>query len=190
MSVKVLLFAGSNRAGSFNVKLAQAANKILADNGALTTMISLADYPLPILDEDWHKENGDPANALKLARQFAAHDAVFIAAPEYNSSITPLLKNTLDWLSVIKADPKPYAGLTVALGAASPGALGGIRGLYHLRSVLMNVGAQIITEQAAVSNAGNAFGDDGLPSNERTLGMLQSTCKALIAHATPGRARG
>lgn len=190
MSVKVLLMAGSNRTGSFNMQLVQAANKVLADNGALTTVVSLADYPLPIIDQDLHAANGDPANAVKLAKQMAAHDALFVASPEYNSSIPPLLKNAIDWLSVLKADVKPYAGLTVALGAASNGNLGGIRGLYHLRSVLMNVGAQIITEQIAVSGAASAFGNDGLPTNERTLSMLQTTCKSLMAHATPGRGRG
>lgn len=187
MTPKVLLFAGSNRSGSFNVTLAQAAQKVLTEMDAQTTMISLADYPLPILDEDLHKEKGTPDSAIKLARLFVAHDALFIAAPEYNSSITPLLKNTLDWVSVTKSEGKPYAGLTVGLGAASNGALGGIRGLYHVRSVLMNVGAQVVTEQAAISGAKDAFGEDGLPTNNRQLSMLKSTCRALLDFATTGR---
>lgn len=187
MAIKVLLMAGSIRSGSYNAQLAQAANKVLAGQGAETTMISLADYPMPILDEDLNREQGTPETVSKLARMFAAHDAMFIAAPEYNSSITPLLKNTIDWVSIAKPDVKPYTGLTVALGAASPGGLGGIRGLYHLRSVLMNVGAQIITEQCAVSRAKDAFGDDGMPKDERTLGMLQKTCRSLLEHALEGR---
>lgn len=189
MPARILIFAGSIRSGSFNVSLAQAANKVLAEMGAETTMISLADYPLPIVDEDLKNEQGLPENATKLARLFAAHDGMFIASPEYNSSIPPLLKNTLDWVSLVRGDVKPYAGLTVALGAASNGALGGIRGLYHLRSVLMNVGAQIVTEQAAISGAGSAFGEDGLPTNERQRGMLENTCRSLLEHATEGRGR-
>ncbi len=193
MAAKVLIFSGSVRSGSFNTQLAKAAVKQLVESGAEVTEISLGDYPLPIFDEDLKVEKGLPENAIKLAKLFQAHDAAFIVCPEYNSSITPLLKNVLDWVSVTKSDGrndlKPYPGLTVALGAASPGALGGIRGLYHVRSVLMNVGAQIITEQCSVSNAGSGFGDDGMPSNERQLGMLKSTCRALLEQATAGRGR-
>ena len=162
---------------------------LLADMGAETTMISLADYPLPIVDEDLKNDKGVPENALKLARLFAAHDGLFIAAPEYNSSIPPLLKNVLDWVSLVPGDVKPYAGLMVALGAASNGALGGIRGLYHVRSVLMNVGAHIVTDQAGISGAASAFGEDGLPSNERQRAMLEKTCRSLLEHTTEGRGR-
>lgn len=189
MPAKILLVSGSVRTGSFNVALAQAASKMLAEMGAETTMISLGDYPLPLMDEDLKIEKGIPENALKLARQFAAHDGLFIASPEYNSSIAPLLKNALDWVSVAPKDIKAYSGLTVALGAATNGALGGIRGLYHLRSVLMNVGAQIVTEQAAVGRAATAFGDDGLPTEERPHKMLQDTCRSLMEHLTEGRGR-
>ena len=189
MSAKILIFAGSIRSGSFNVSLAQAANQMLVQMGAETTMISLIDYPLPIVDEDLKQSEGVPDNAVNLARRFAANDGLFIASPEYNSSIPPLLKNTLDWVSLAPREIKPYAGLTVALGAASNGALGGIRGLYHLRSVLMNVGAQIITEQAAISRAATAFADNGLPSDERQYAMLERTCRSLLDHATPGRGR-
>lgn len=189
MPTRVLLFAGSVRSGSFNVSLAQAANKVLAGMGAETTMISLGDYALPLLDEDLKLEKGPPENAIKLARQFAGHDALFIASPEYNASIPPLLKNALDWVSVVPKDIKPYSGLTVALGAASGGSLGGIRGLYHLRAVLMNVGAQIVTEQAAISHAASAFGKDGLPTNERQHKMLENTCRSLLENATEGRGR-
>lgn len=189
MPAKVLLFAGSVRSGSFNVSLAQAANKVLAEMGAETTMISLGDYPLPLVDEDLKNEKGVPESAIRLARQFAAHDGLFIASPEYNSSIPPLVKNAIDWVSLAPRDIKAYAGLTVALGAASNGALGGIRGLYHLRSVLMNVGAQIVTEQAGISRAATAFGEDGLPADERQLKMLQNTCRSLLENLTEGRGR-
>lgn len=189
MPLRILVFAGSIRSGSFNVALAQAANKVLAEMGAETTMISLGDYALPLVDEDLKSDRGVPENAVKLARRLAAHDGLFIASPEYNSSIPPLLKNAVDWISLAPRDIKPYAGLTVALGAASNGALGGIRGLYHLRSVLMNVGAQIITEQAGISRAASAFGEDGLPVDERQRGMLENTCRSLLENATEGRGR-
>ncbi|TCD16392.1 NADPH-dependent FMN reductase [Oricola cellulosilytica] len=190
---KVLVFAGSTRSGSFNRQLAEAAMKTLVQMEADVTMISLADYPLPLVDEDLKKEKGVPENAVRLARFFASHDAAFIASPEYNSSIPPLLKNTIDWVSLVKSDGsgpvKPYAGLTIALGAASDGALGGIRGLYHLRSVLMNVGAQIVTEQCSVSRASKAFGEDGMLADERLASKLKSACRALLDHSISRRAR-
>ncbi|MEN0002452.1 MAG: NAD(P)H-dependent oxidoreductase, partial [Pseudomonadota bacterium] len=100
-----------------------------------------------------------------------------------------LLKNTIDWLSVVKDEPKPFEGITVALGAASPGGFGGIRGLYHLRAVLMNVGAQIITEQAAVPRAKSAFDDEGKLTDERAKSMLEKACRSLMEMALEGRGR-
>ncbi|KAG1650063.1 Quinone reductase [Nymphon striatum] len=186
-------YQGSIRNGSFNVKLAKSAMKNLAETGAEVTYISLSDYPLPIFDQDLIDDKGLPENVIKLARLFQAHDGAFIACPEYNSSITPLLKNVLDWVSVAKVDGniqlKPYPGLVVALGSASPGALGGIRGLYHVRSVLMNVGAQIVTEQCAISNAASAFDDEGMPKDERQLNMLNNVCRSLLENVTVGRGR-
>ncbi len=193
MAAKILVFSGSIRTGSFNTKLAKAAIKVLAEQGAEVTEISLADYPLPIMDEDLEAEKGVPENAVKLARLFQAHDGLFIACPEYNASIPPLLKNTLDWISRVKSssdgDIKPYPGLHVGLGAASPGALGGMRGLYHVRAVLMTVGTQVVSEQASISAAHNAFGDDDMPKDERQLNALKSTCGSLLQHATEGRGR-
>ena len=189
MPAKVLIVSGSVRSGSFNVALSQAANKVLAGMGAETTMISLHDYPLPLLDEDLRKDKGLPDNAIKLARQLAAHDGLFLASPEYNSSIPPLLKNTIDWISLVPRDIRPFAGLTVALGSASNGALGGVRGLYHLRSVVMNVGAQIVTEQVSISGAATAFGDDGLPTDDRQRQKLENACRSLLENLTEGRAR-
>ncbi|MEM5502860.1 NAD(P)H-dependent oxidoreductase [Ahrensia kielensis] len=193
MNAKILVFSGSLRTGSYNTQLAKAAIKILSAEGAEVTEITLADYPLPILDADLLENDGAPENAVKLAQLFQVHDGLFIACPEYNSSIPPLLKNVLDWVSVTKSDGthdlKPYAGLTVALGSASPGALGGIRGLYHVRSVLMNVGTQIITEQCSVANAGKSFAEDGMPSDERTLSLLKKTCRSLLERVTVGRGR-
>ncbi|MEL6201116.1 MAG: NAD(P)H-dependent oxidoreductase [Pseudomonadota bacterium] len=187
--MKVLIFAGSTRAGSLNVKLAKAAMKALAEAGAETTYINLADYPMPIFDDDLKAESGIPTNATKLAQLVTSHDALFVASPEYNSSVSPLLKNTIDWLSVISTKPKPFPGITVALGAASPGSLGGVRGLYHLRSIFMNVGAQVITEQSIVPNANKAFDEDGNVADERTLSFLQAACRSLMELALDGRGR-
>lgn len=193
MTPKILVFAGSNRSGSFSRKLARAAAKTLALMEAEVTMIALADYPLPLLDEDLKKDKGVPENAVKLARMFAAHDALFVASPEYNASISPLLKNAIDWIGLVSSDGsrsvRPFDGLTVALGSVSGDHLGGVRGVDHLRAVLMHVGAQIVSEQCPVPHAERAFGEDGMPSGEREAAALKRACRALIDHCTPGRAR-
>lgn len=186
MTPRILVLPGSNRSGSFNASLAAAASVELAGQGADVSRISLVDYPLPLVDENLKNETGIPENAMKLGRLIAAHDGVFLCCPEYNSSIPPLLKNMIDWVSLITKDGdrrfKPWAGRYVALGSASNGKLGGIRGLYHVRSVMVNVGTQVISEQCAVSGAAEAFDADGRLKDERTNAMLANTCKSLIRH--------
>lgn len=187
MTARILVFAGSIRTGAFSGQMADAAEKELTRQGAKVTRITLADYQLPIMNEDLEAEEGIPENAMKLGRLFAEHDGLMICSPEYNASIPPLLKNTVDWISRISRDGdkplKPYAGLTVGLCSTSNGAFAGMRGLYHLRAVLMNVGTQIVTEQCSVGGAADAFNDDGTLKNERQAKMLTAVCKSLIAHS-------
>lgn len=185
-AARILVFAGSIRTGAFSGHMADAAAKELARQGAEVTRISLADYPLPIMDEDLQAEKGIPENAMKLGRLFAAQSGVLICSPEYNASIPPLLKNTLDWISRISHDAdkvlKPYAGLTAGLCSTSNGQFAGMRGLYHLRAVLMAVGAQVTTEQCSVSGAASAFETDGTLKDERSHRMLSQVCQSLIEH--------
>ncbi|TXR50179.1 NADPH-dependent FMN reductase [Phyllobacterium endophyticum] len=186
MLPRILVFAGSNRTGAYSGKVANVALRTLIELGAEVTHISLVDYPLPLMDQDLEKEKGIPDNAMKLGRLFSAHDGILIASPEYNSSIPPLLKNTIDWVSRISRDGdrplKPYSGKLVALCSSSEGNFGGARGLYHLRSVMMNVGTQIITEQCSVVHAHEAFAEDGSFTDERTLKSMQRVCQSLIDH--------
>lgn len=186
MATKILVFAGSNRAGSYNARLSMAAAKELAILGADVTRISLTDYPIPLFDENLKQDKGIPEHALKLGRLVAAHQGVFICSPEYNSSVTPLLKNTIDWLSVISTDGdaplKPWKGRVVALGSASNGQLGGVRGLYHLRSIMMNVGTQIVTEQCSVSKASSLLGENGELDDAATAEKLRAVCASLYNH--------
>ncbi|PRD53075.1 NADPH-dependent FMN reductase [Phyllobacterium myrsinacearum] len=193
MLPKILVFAGSNRTGAFSGQVADVATRTLAALGAEVTRIALIDYPLPIMDQDLEKEKGIPENAVKLGRLFAAHDGILIASPEYNSSIPPLLKNTIDWVSRISRDGekplRPYAGKIVALCSSSDGNFAGIRGLYHLRSVLMNVGTQIISEQCSVAHAHEAFADDGSFHDERTTRAMERVCQALIDHTRLAKSR-
>tara|TARA_R110002020_G_scaffold255539_1_gene469297 strand:- start:689 stop:1270 length:582 start_codon:yes stop_codon:yes gene_type:complete len=186
MNPKILVIPGSNRSGSFNASLAAAASVELARQGADVSRISLIDYPLPIVDADLKARSGIPDNAMKLGRLIAAQDGVFLCCPEYNSSIPPLLKNMIDWVSLISKDGdrpfKPWAGRFVALGSASDGKFAGIRGLYHVRSVMMNVGTQVISEQCSVGLAADAFDEDGRLKDERTQTMLVNACKSLLTH--------
>lgn len=136
--VRILVLSGSIRAGSYNTQLAGLVAKHAALADARVTQISLADYPMPIFDQDLEKEKGLPDAARKLKAQFQRHNGVFIASPEYNTAVTPLLKNTLDWVSRQseqgEAPASAYKDRVFALGAASPGALGGMRGLMGLRT--------------------------------------------------------
>lgn len=188
MTPRILVFAGSIRSGAFSGQTADIAQKTLALQGAEVTRISLADYPLPIMDQDLEKEQGVPENAQKLGAMIAAQDGLLIASPEYNASIPPLLKNTIDWVSRIRRDANgntlaPFAGKVAGLCSSSDGNLAGIRGLYHLRAVLMNCQVEVITPQCSVARAGDAFDDQGNLKDERAQKMMDKVCMTLIERA-------
>jgi chromate reductase len=159
---KILVFAGSIRTASFNARLAALATKELALLNADATRISLVDFPLPLYDGDSEAASGPPQNAVKLKRLFVIHHGVFITSPEYNASITPLLKNTLDWISRVREAQEPplaaFKRRVFALGAASNGTYGGYRSLIALRHVLeLGCGALVLPDQVAIRNAASAF---------------------------------
>lgn len=184
---RVLVFPGSNRAGAYSGKVADAAALELAKLECDVTRISLIDYSLPIMDEDLQRLEGIPENAMKLGRLFAAHDGILIASPEYNGSIPPLLKNTIDWVSRISRDGdkalKPYAGKVAGLCSSSAGHFAGILALSHLRPVLVRLGVQVISEQLSVPDAGTAFNADGSFKDERARANLIKVCSALAGQA-------
>ena len=185
---RILVFAGSLRTGSFNEKLARAAVPAIQTAGGRATKITLGDYPLPIYDADLEAENGVPDNARRLANHFLAHQGIFIAAPEYNAGPTPLLKNAIDWVSRVKVEGgpafAPFRDRVFALGAASPGGLGGYRGLMQLRQSLeLQLTATVIPEMVSVPGAGNAFAEDGTLTAERPAGMLTKVAKVLVETA-------
>lgn len=164
---KILAFAGSLRHDSWNRKLIHVAAEVTRAAGAEVTLIDLADYPLPLMDEDLESREGLPANAQRLKALFKAHDALLVASPEYNSSVPPLVKNTLDWVSRAwqgESGLAPYQGKVAALLAASPGAFGGMRMLPHLRQILNALGVLVLPGQFSLAHADSAFDDaDGLP---------------------------
>ena len=128
--IRILTFAGSARRDSFNKKLAALGAAMARELGAEVTLVDLADYPMPLYDGDLEASEGLPQNAVKLRAMMIEHDALLLATPEYNGSITPLLKNTIDWTSRASDDIgmlAGYRGKVAGLMAASPGALGGLR---------------------------------------------------------------
>jgi chromate reductase, NAD(P)H dehydrogenase (quinone) len=161
---KILVIPGSLRSGSHNVRLAALAAKEIALAEGEVTRISLEDYPLPLFDADLPARSGLPLAAVQLKKMIAAHHGVFITSPEYSASVTPLLKNAIDWVSRVREGGEPtYAAFknrAYALGAASRSAGGGLRSLMALRQILeLGCGALVIPEQVSVPGAEEAFDD-------------------------------
>ena len=196
MTPRILVFAGSIRSGAYSGKTADAAQRELALAGAEVTRISLADYPLPIMDEDLERERGVPENAVKLARLFAAHDGILIATPEYNGSMPPLLKNAIDWISRVKSDGgrplRPLPGRLVAICSSSDGHFAGIRSAAHLRTVLSHIQMEAISPQCSIPYGKDAFDADGNFREERHAKSMKRVCESLIgmARALSRRAEG
>jgi chromate reductase, NAD(P)H dehydrogenase (quinone) len=163
-AAKILVIPGSLRSSSYNGRLAALAAKELALADADVTRISLVDYPLPLFDTEMTAEAATPQNAVLLRRMLEAHQGVFVTSPEYSASVTPLVKNTIDWLSRPRSRGEPayevFKDRVFAIGAASAGADGGVRSLMALRQILeLGCGALVIPEQITVANAAEAFDD-------------------------------
>ena len=183
---RVLAFAGSQRAGSFNRQLVQIAAEGARLAGAELTLINLADYSLPLFDQDLEASAGPPENAVRLKKLFIEHQGLLIASPEYNSSVTALLKNTIDWISrSTPGEPAlaAFQGKVASLLSASPGALGGLRGLVHLRAILGNIGVVVLPEQIAVPKAHEAFADDGSLKDTALQARVRNVGKVLAETA-------
>jgi chromate reductase, NAD(P)H dehydrogenase (quinone) len=163
-TIKILAFAGSARQDSFNKKLVKIAAGGATLAGAAVTYLDFRDLPLPLFDEDFESAAGLPENVYKLKAMLKAHQGWLIACPEYNSSITPLLKNAIDWASRPAANETSlecFKDKVAGLMSASPGALGGLRGLVHVRSILGNIGVLVLPDQVAIGKANQAFDEHG-----------------------------
>lgn len=174
---KILALAGSTRAGSVNKKLLGVAATAARDAGAEVTVVDLRDLALPLYDGDFEESNGLPEGAKKLKALMKSHHGLLLACPEYNSSISPALKNAIDWASRKEQGEKPleaFTGKVAALISASPGALGGLRGLVTVRSILGNIGVLVLPEQVSVSKAHEAFAEDGSLTDAKRLASVKS----------------
>ena len=177
-SSKVLAFSGSARRESFNKKLLAVAVQAVRDAGAEVTLIDLNDYAMPLYDGDWEEAKGMPGAATRLVELIGKHDALLIASPEYNSMITPLLKNTIDWCT--RGDENPFEGKIAAVVSASPGALGGIRSLKMAQQLLLHLGCHIVPGNTMLPQAHKAFDADGALTDERTARSVKALAGALV----------
>jgi chromate reductase len=182
---KILVIPGSLRTGSHNARLAALAAKELTLLDAEVTRISLEDYELPLFDADLAAASGPPAAALRLRQTLISHRGVFISSPEYSASITPLLKNAIDWVSRVRERGEPsyaaFKGRVFALGSATSGSGGGIRSLMALRQILeLGCGALVIPEQVSVPRAELAFDDNDNLKDEALAAALRASMRRLV----------
>ena len=187
MMSRILAFAASTRSESFNKKLVAITAQGARQAGAEVTLIDLKDFPLPLFDQDLEAEQGMPENGKKLKKLFNDHDGLLIASPEHNGSFPAILKNAIDWVSrPAPGEPSlaAFRGKVATLMSASPGALGGLRGLVHVRSILGNIGVIVLPDEIAVAKAHEAFQPDGsLVDPKRQAGVegLGKTLASFLA---------
>ena len=186
--MRLLFFAGSTRDESFNQKLAALSHHIAEANGIEAVLVDLKDYPMPIYNGDLEAKEGPPEGARAFKALLGEYQGVFIASPEYNSSVTPLLKNTLDWVTRVRA--KGETGLEVfksrvfAISGASPGYYGTMRSLLHLRQILaVGMGATVIPQQIALPRAMDAFEADGSLKDKAQQDLCKSVVEAFAVAA-------
>ncbi len=174
---KVLGFSGSTREASYHKKLVKIALAGAKAAGAETTYLDLRDLGLPIYDEDLEKSSGQPEGAKRLKELMMSHDGLLIASPEYNSSVSGALKNAIDWASRTSPGEAPLAAFNdkvCAIMACSPGAMGGIRGLVHLRAILGNINVIMLPQQVAVMKVGEAFDETGNLKDAKQRGSVEN----------------
>jgi len=184
MSAKIIFLAGSTRKDSMNKRLARHAYEIAREKGADATFVDLKDFSMPIYNGDDEMESGLPENAIRLKKLFVEHRGFFIASPEYNSSFSPLLKNSLDWISrPSEENEKPlvaFSGKVAALSAAAGGHYGGLRGLVPLRMMLGNIQVNVLPQQVVIPYSGKAFNEEGILEDENSIELIDSLVAQLI----------
>lgn len=183
---KLLVFAGSTRAQSFNRRLAHVASQVATGLGAEVTLLELGTLDIPLYNADL-EARGTPSDVIRLKQLMLEHPGWVICSPEYNGSYTALLKNTLDWASSpVKGDPewsrgmRSFTGKVVGLLSASPGALGGLRSLGHLAPLLRNLQCWVAPQQFALGQASNAFDTDGQLIDEKHRSSVKAVVEQVL----------
>jgi len=181
---KIAVIVGSTREGSFNRALGSLAIKALEAQGATVADVDLAAFDLPLYSAALEAD-AFPADAQRLKQLFAAQDGLLFVSPEYNGSVTPLLKNAIDWASRPTGEESlvalsAYRGKAAAIMSASISPFGGLRGLMHLRQILSTIQMLVIPEQVLVPNAHAAFGEDGVLKEALPATLVDMTAARLV----------
>lgn len=181
--VKVLAFAGSTRKASVNKKLVVEAADIVCQMQASVVVVDLMDYPIPFYDEDLEKKEGMPIKAKQLRQLMVESDIILIASPEYNGSLSAVLKNAIDWASRSEnggGSREAFKGKKFVIMSAAPGSGGGARGLVHLRTIIENIGGTVLSQQIVVPNAYNAFDEQGQLKDEKIKREIEQVLHTAI----------
>lgn len=188
--MKLLVFAGSTRADSYNRKLAREVVGLAGPKAQVVTHLELSDFDLPLYSADLEAHARPPAQ-VRLKEIFADHDGWIICTPEYNASYPPLLKNVIDWVtSPVKGDPvwgdefRASRGKVVGMLSASPGALGGLRAQSHLAPLLLNIKCWVAPTNHALGKAADAFDAEGRLVNDKARQSVEAVVDQVIAAAT------
>ena len=181
---RILAFAGATRTQSFNKRLIRLGAEAAHRAGAEVTLVDLRDFPMPLYDGDLEASEGLPPMTRELKRLMVDHDGFLLSCPEYNSSISAVLKNAIDWVSRPQPDEPSalaFRGKVAALLAASPGNLGGIRGLYTVRQVLNALGTLVLASQFGLARAREAFNEDGTLKDAAQQRTVESVAGELVS---------
>jgi NAD(P)H-dependent FMN reductase len=181
MATRILAFSGSARRESLNRKFLAFAVQAARELGCEVSLLDLNEFDLPLYNGDLEDRDGLPANAAKLIGLIASHDALLVASPEYNSMMTPLLKNTIDWCS--RGDSDPFPGRAAAVISASPGPFGGVRSMSQAQQLLLKLGCHVVPGQCALIHADKAFDGEGRLTDERAKKSARSLVAALARAA-------
>jgi chromate reductase, NAD(P)H dehydrogenase (quinone) len=176
--IRILAFAGSARRESLNRKFLAVAAQSAREAGCEVTVVDLNEFSLPLYHGDLEDKGGLPANAVTLIGLIKSHQGILVASPEYNSMVTPLLKNTIDWCT--RGDDNPFEGKVAAVISASPGALGAVRSLVMAQQLLMKLGCLVVPGQCFLAQASHAFDADGRLIEERSLKSVQALMRKLF----------
>ena len=178
--MKLLVFAGALRTDSCNKKFAREAARLVKEAGHEAEFLDLKDYPMPPYDGDIEAASGVPETTKKLSKKIAETDGIILSTPEYNASIPGMLKNVIDWLSRDK--PVSLTNKHLLLLAASPGALGGTRALWHTRQPLAQLNMHVYPGMMGLNDAYNAFDTDGKLKDAKKLEQLKTLVESFLAH--------
>lgn len=180
---RVLAFSGSTRTDSVNKKLLVEASSIARKSGAVVTIVDLRDLPMPFYDADLEVSEGMPANAKRLRQLMIESQVVLIASPEYNSSVSAILKNALDWASRSEQggpSSDAFKGKKFVLMSASPGQGGGVRGLVHLQNIIENVGGTVMPQKVSIPSSYSAFDEQGNLKDQKQKSDLENLVKQAL----------